>query len=491
MTMKDFIERYGLPLGDPARVRPGPGAAAGQRRRRSTRPATTPSAAMARSTGSEELAEGGDPAAVDTSGGATDAGSGGRGRPAAVAPPAARTGAQAGRRRAAARWPSGRARTATARAGRSACRPTCLRACSGPAPTTAARRPAGSPPTRSRSSSWLGQEDPATRQALSAAELQDPPAVVERAFNALNKFHNAYYQTYGREVKLVQMNASGESTNDAAMKADAVKIADEHKAFAVFAGNALAPIPTVLARELAQRGVLCICTTSLSSAFYNELPPTIFSGLPTIDEYAAHAAEYAAKKLAGKKASLGGAGTTQQGPGVLPDAHQRRAEHRRPGGRARRPGLPRRVQPGGHPLQDDGDLPVRPGEQPERHHHDGRQAQVRGLHDDRPAGRPDPADPDHQGSDQAGLLPGVVHRRHRAVRHLVDRALLRPGPVAARLRHVAALGHLGQGRELLWLPRVPRRHARRGARATRACSSTSTGVASSWCSRASTWPART
>ena len=103
--------------------------------------------------------------------------------------------------------------------------------------------------------SWLGQEDPATRQALSAAELQDPPAVVERAFNALNKYHNAYYQTYGREVKLVQMNASGESTNDAAMKADAIKIANEHKAFAVFAGNALAPIPTVLARELAQRGV--------------------------------------------------------------------------------------------------------------------------------------------------------------------------------------------------------------------------------------------
>ena len=120
--------------------------------------------------------------------------------------------------------------------------------------------------------SWLGQETPGTRQALAAAELQDPPAVVERAFNALNKYHNAYYQTYGREVKLVQMNASGESTNDAAMKADAVKIADEQKAFAVFAGNALAPIPTVLARELAQRGVICICTTSLSSAFYNELP---------------------------------------------------------------------------------------------------------------------------------------------------------------------------------------------------------------------------
>lgn len=160
--------------------------------------------------------------------------------------------------------------------------------------------------------SWLGQEDPATRQALTVAELQDQPAVVDRAFRALVKYSNAYYQTYGREVKLIQMNAGGDSENDAAMKADAVKIANEHKAFVVFAGNALAPIPTVLARELAQRGVLCVCTTSLSSAFYNELPATIFSSLPTIDEYAAHAAEYAAKKLQGKTASLGGLGTSDK-----------------------------------------------------------------------------------------------------------------------------------------------------------------------------------
>ena len=159
---------------------------------------------------------------------------------------------------------------------------------------------------------WIGQEDPATRAALATAELNDPPAVVDRAFKALFKYSNAYYQTYGRQVSFVSMNASGESTNDAAMKADAVKIANEQKAFAVFAGNALAPIPTVLARELAQRGVICICTTSGASAFYNELPPVIFSSLPTIDEYAAHAAEYAAKKLAGKPASLGGLGTSDK-----------------------------------------------------------------------------------------------------------------------------------------------------------------------------------
>ena len=157
--------------------------------------------------------------------------------------------------------------------------------------------------------SWLGQEKPGTRQALTTASLNDDPSVVKRAYEALFKYSNAYYQTYGRQVKIVQLNASGDSEDDAAMKADAVKIANEIKAFAVFTGNALAPIPTVLARELSQRGVICVCTTSLSSEFYNELPATIFSSLPTINEYAVHGAEYAAKKLAGKKATLGGPGT--------------------------------------------------------------------------------------------------------------------------------------------------------------------------------------
>ncbi|MBW3536083.1 MAG: asparagine synthase (glutamine-hydrolyzing), partial [Gemmatimonadetes bacterium] len=124
-----------------------------------------------------------------------------------------------------------------------------------------------------------------------AAGWADVPDLV---YDALRRYYNNHYQTFGREVVFVEVTASGESTNDAAMRADAVKIADEIGAFATFTGNALAPIPTVLARELAQRGVICICTTSLSSRFYNELPPLIWSSLPTMNEYAVHAAEYAA-----------------------------------------------------------------------------------------------------------------------------------------------------------------------------------------------------
>ncbi|MER3453423.1 MAG: hypothetical protein C4344_07290, partial [Acidimicrobiia bacterium] len=40
------------------------------------------------------------------------------------------------------------------------------------------------------------------------------------------------------------------------------------------------------------------------AAFYGELPPLVFSSLPTIDEYAAHTAEYVAKRLAGKKKAV-------------------------------------------------------------------------------------------------------------------------------------------------------------------------------------------
>ena len=157
--------------------------------------------------------------------------------------------------------------------------------------------------------SWLGQEDPATRQALTSARLNDDPAKVKRAYDALFKYSNQHFQTYGREVVFEEMNASGPSTSDEAMTADAVKIATEKKAFAVFVGNALAPMPTVLARELAQRGVICICLTSLSSEFYNELPATIFSSLPTINEYAINSAEYAAKKLGHEKAAFAGLGS--------------------------------------------------------------------------------------------------------------------------------------------------------------------------------------
>ena len=71
-------------------------------------------------------------------------------------------------------------------------------------------------------------------------------------------------------------------------------------------GSPDAGIPKVLAQELAQRGVVCICTASLSSQFYNQQPAVHLQLAADEDEYAAHVGEYIGKRLKGKKAQWAG-----------------------------------------------------------------------------------------------------------------------------------------------------------------------------------------
>ncbi len=154
---------------------------------------------------------------------------------------------------------------------------------------------------------YVGQQDPGTAAILEQARLRDPENVKQVGYEALRVYNNQHYNTYGREVVFRTLNASGKGDNDEAMKADAVKIANDIKAFGVVDGSPDAPIPPVLARELAQRGVVCVCTTSLSSRFYTQQPPYIIgSGLPTADEYAAQAGEFVGKRLKGKRAQWAG-----------------------------------------------------------------------------------------------------------------------------------------------------------------------------------------
>lgn len=147
---------------------------------------------------------------------------------------------------------------------------------------------------------FISQVTPATQAILEAYKLADDPAVVKRAYEALFKYSNQHYMTYGREVVFQDFPASAPDTNDEAMKADAIKIATQIKPLAVWGG------PKVFAAELANRGVACICTVSLTSQFYKENPPYIFGSLPTITEYGIHTAEYIGKRLAGKTAQWAG-----------------------------------------------------------------------------------------------------------------------------------------------------------------------------------------
>lgn len=153
---------------------------------------------------------------------------------------------------------------------------------------------------------WLGQIDPGTSAILQSANLADDRETVGRSYDALRRYANQHYQTYGREVVFQDFHASGPSENDEAMIADALEIAEEIRPFAVIEGDPAAAMPPVLTRELAVRGVLCMCSFSLSAGFYAETGGRVVSSLPTIDEYAMHTAEYIAKKLAGQPAVFAG-----------------------------------------------------------------------------------------------------------------------------------------------------------------------------------------
>jgi hypothetical protein len=152
---------------------------------------------------------------------------------------------------------------------------------------------------------WLGQVDPATEAILQGAQLSDGRPKIAQTYEAMRRYQNQHFETYGREVVYIDMEAGGPSENDEAMKADAQKIANEIQPFAVISGDPAAGIPNVMARELAQLGIICLCGGG-SSEFYTELPPVLFGALPTSTEYAMQTAEYVAKKLWGKPAEFAG-----------------------------------------------------------------------------------------------------------------------------------------------------------------------------------------
>jgi Periplasmic binding protein len=117
------------------------------------------------------------------------------------------------------------------------------------------------------------------------------------------KAYNALYETYGRKIKLVEVQASGSASDDAAARADAIKIADDVHAFAVIGGPAQT---NAYAEELAARKVICVCLTGQPDEVYQRLAPYGWGLTMSSSEAYVHRADYIVNKLAGKKAEYAG-----------------------------------------------------------------------------------------------------------------------------------------------------------------------------------------
>jgi hypothetical protein len=150
---------------------------------------------------------------------------------------------------------------------------------------------------------YVNRLDPAAQALLTAAGFNDSDEDMKATYRSYVDYFEHHYQTWGRKVKLVFVDPSGADDDDAAARADAIRVATELRAFASWGG----PIATnAYADELAARKVLCICTVSQPIEYYTARAPYVISTLMSATQGYVHRAEYVGRRLAGRPARYAG-----------------------------------------------------------------------------------------------------------------------------------------------------------------------------------------
>ncbi len=148
---------------------------------------------------------------------------------------------------------------------------------------------------------WLTQDDDAIMNYLTSAIANDDTAADnEDTIRGLAEYYQTYYETYGRTVDREIVVGSGNSSDEAAARADAVKIAEDIDPFIVLGGPTLT---SAFAEELAARGIPCIsCGPTAREGFHEEYPMMNYSIGKSQDQLNLIVAEYIGKRLAGDPA---------------------------------------------------------------------------------------------------------------------------------------------------------------------------------------------
>ncbi|WP_426573495.1 hypothetical protein [Aquihabitans sp. McL0605] len=119
--------------------------------------------------------------------------------------------------------------------------------------------------------------------------------------NVIDMFANTY-ETWGRKIKVVKLKGSG--SDETSARADAVKVAEEIKAFASVGGPAQ---ESAYAEELAKRGVVCVsCGLSMPDSTYQKYKPYLWGNLQTPEQYLLNLGDFIIERLLGKKAEFAG-----------------------------------------------------------------------------------------------------------------------------------------------------------------------------------------
>ena len=151
---------------------------------------------------------------------------------------------------------------------------------------------------------YQSQRDPITDSLFNLIENDDTQDDSLATMQGYVDFYEDFFETYGREVELVQVIGSGAPFDEVAARADAVRIDEEIGAFFVLAGPFLT---TAFADELGARGISCFsCTLGALNQFYDDHDPFLFGIGGGTEQGLSHSAEYVGKQLAGRPAEHAG-----------------------------------------------------------------------------------------------------------------------------------------------------------------------------------------
>jgi hypothetical protein len=129
---------------------------------------------------------------------------------------------------------------------------------------------------------------------LSGMGVDETPEDQYQTFLDYLELSTSQVELYGREIEIVNFDATGTADDEVASRADAVTIAEDLEPFAVMGGPALDR--GAFAEELATRKVLCMgCGLALPGEFTEKYAPYLWGTAPSAEQFLATLAAWVNK----------------------------------------------------------------------------------------------------------------------------------------------------------------------------------------------------
>ena len=160
---------------------------------------------------------------------------------------------------------------------------------------------------------YKGQPDPLQQAIVEGAGADTDPNAVNQTSTDYIKLFSDVYETYGRTVRIVNVEATGGPDDATAAQADALRAIDL-KPFAVIGS----PTTSAWYQEISHAGLVCVgCATAATADQVAAGAPYLWPSGPSPEQADVHLLEMLGKQLVGKPAKFAGDAALQGQPRVF------------------------------------------------------------------------------------------------------------------------------------------------------------------------------